>query len=298
METAIILNDAPVALSVTVTPGQVVENFDAYKAAAIAKAEAFKGCDLSALPLKQVKDYRAYLNSEAKLINDQRLSWERVYMEPFADYKRKSAELVAILKKAADELGQRVKEADEQWRQQRHAELEGYYLDRYGLLAEVVPFGRILDERWLNRTQKHPPEDAIDAAAMRAAADWEALKGLGLANHEQAELAFFRTLDIGQAVAEDKRITDEADKLAAFKAEVARREEAAAERARLEALADPETGELPDEPEPVPEPTPAPVPEPGDTGRYIIEATCPLDAARAAAKGLSDKGYDVRLRRA
>lgn len=107
-------------------------------------------------------------------------------------------------------MGGLIKEAEEWGRNDRRQLFEKYYTDNYGLLVEVVPFERILDDKWLNKTYKVDPTKEIDEIANKVADAWASLKNLNLANYEQAEVVFFRTLDLGMAVAENDRL--EADK--------------------------------------------------------------------------------------
>lgn len=288
-------------LSVVVTPGNVVENFDKFKAAALEKVEVYKGADLSTLSVKEAKSARAYLNAEAKRIDDDRKHWERIYNEPFVIYKNRATELVKIFKEEADRLGKLINEAEEFGRNDRLNLYEAYYNSNYDLLAEVVPFSKILNDRWLNKTYKEDPTNEIDKIANTVAANWESLKRLNLDNAEQAELVFFKTLDLSEAIAENDRITAERVKLEKVKAAIAEQKE---KRNNQNAIA--ETATQP-EATPVNEPetqqtdglrfveeVPASKPELQD---FIIEVKCTLESATTLCKGIKDRGYEVKLRR-
>jgi hypothetical protein len=303
-----------VSLSVMVTPGAVVENFDKFKEHALAKVEVFDDCDLSTLSVKEAKSARAWLNAQAKAINDERIKWERIYMEPFDDYKSKANELRDIFKDSAERIATRVKEAEEWYRKDKRQVLENYYRTNYGLLSDVVPFDRILKAEWLNKSNKTNPERAIDDIAKKLALDWESLKKLSLPNLEQAEVVLFRTLDLGEAISENDRIESDKARIAEIKRQA---EETRQQQARDRAVEaptgetfDPETGEVlddipvasqeapvasqsvPDARETQEVPTQAP-----DVCACVIESICPVEVAREAARLIDARGYDVTLKK-
>jgi hypothetical protein len=302
IEAEIIEPTNAIQLLVQVTPGEIIENFDTYKAAALEKVALYKDCDLSTLSLKEAKNARANLNTQAKLINDTRLQYERFYMEPFNVYKAKANELSRILKAEGDRLGELIKEAEEWRRNDARQRLEDYYKATYPALVAMVEFDKILDPKWLNKNHTDgKPEDKIDAIAKKAASDWESLKRLNLPNYDEAEVKFFDTLDLGAAVAENDRlearkaiIAEQKRQMAEQEAEDERRR---AERERLAAVVDPKTGEIPDD-----VPTPAyespEQPERVALIAYVIEATCPIEVVRNAAALIDAAGYNVHIRRA
>jgi hypothetical protein len=284
-------------LSIIVNPGSIIENIDAYRQNAIAIAEGYEGMSLADVDIKTMKSARAFCNSQAKFLNEQRLYYEKAYMAPFMEFKTKANKACSILTTAADKLGVQIKEAEEWGRNDRRQLFKSFYEDivlgsDVPTLLDAVPFERILRDEWLNKSYKKNPETEIVEIFKRIREGWESLKKLNLEYAEQAEIVFFRTLDLAEAIMENDRYVQEAERIARMKAE--------REEARRAAMP---------EPEPVPEPAPtpaavAPAPTPSvptDTAApkqataepvfgWTIHIECTYTQAQDVAKALSNLG--------
>jgi len=289
-----------VELSVVVNIGSIVENFDAYKQAVLALIEPYKDSDLSTLSISEAKNARAFLNSKSKFINEQRLAHERLFMEPFMGYKAKANELKKMIDTEAERLGEIIKKAEEWGRNDRRQLFEKYYVSNYPLLAEVVPFSQILNEKWLNKTHTSNPEREIDDIAEKAASDWASLKKLNLSNYDQAEAVFFRTLDLGKAIAENDRLVADLERIAKMKQQIAERQK----EAETTAQDAPESSVVPNriQQTPVRAENAAQGTVVPPKAWYSIRVDtkdifCTIDEARDIARRVDALGFDVYLRR-
>ena len=157
----------------------------------------------------------------------------------------------------SSDLTEALNEADKIARAKRAAVLEEAYYDMAPALVPVVPWERIYERSWTNKThgEVRAKED-LAAKVAKIAADWETLKGLGLENQEDAELEFFQTLNLSSAITHAKEALERKARLEAMKAEVEQ------------------------------EPTPEPVPEPQEKRqRMVIFIDQPITAEEARTIG-------------
>ena len=273
-------------LAVSFTPAAIEANFAALDARVEGMIEGYAEAryDLTdADGIKQAKRDRAYLNGVAKEIDERRKAVKREYMRPYDDFEAKANAVAAKVKAASSNIKEQLDEAEERRKDRACAVLREYYEDLAGLLAPVVPYERIHEEKWLNKTfGEIKAKKAIDEKVSKAARDWETLKAQKetLPRYETAERAFFATLDLGSALtaAREARAADE---------RIAELREAVEGRP-VERIpdTDPETV-----PEARPEPAPAPVEQapvqPAPTAADRPAET--LRRAMALASGPSEK---------
>ena len=232
-------------LSVTYAPAVIEANFDALEARVDAMVAGYAEAtyDLSNDDnVKGAKRDRAYLNGIAKEISERLRTVKREYMRPYDEFEARAKAITAKVKAAADNVKGQLDEAESRRRDAAKAVLRGYYEEMADLLAPVVPYERIHEPQWLNKTfGEMKAKAAIEEKVSRIAADWDVLKAReGEPHYDLAERTFFETLDLGTALAAAKRAAEEDERIARMKREMA------------------------PEPEPAPEAAPAaPMPAPG-----------------------------------
>lgn len=211
-------------LAVSFSPGVLSANFSALEAYVDGILETYKDWEPSAdsqEDVKQCATHRKYLNGLAKQIDERRKAVKNEYLRPLNSFEADCNRIRDKVKDVSTRLNDVEKEADEARKSQKEEELREHYEGYAGLLAEVVPYGKIADPKWLNKTPtlekaKIELEEKVD----KAAADWETLKRLNLEFFEQAEIQFFNTLDLGQATAYADKLAEDARKIEAMKAEM------------------------------------------------------------------------------
>lgn len=265
-------------LTVSFTPAAIDANFDALDARVeeLIKGYAEARYDLtSSDEIKQAKRDRTYLNGIAKEIDERRKAVKREYMRPLDDFEARANAITAKVKKASANIKEQLDEAEERRKDRAYAILKEYYEDLAGMLAPVVPYERIHDEKWLNKTfGEMKAKAAIDEKVAKVATDWETLQAQreALPRYEVAEREFFATLDLGAALNAAREAQEADERIAGMRADMA-------EYGNDEMPPDTEPETMPEpvpEPEPAPQaaPTPAPAPQaaapvavPG--GRYV-----------------------------
>lgn len=241
-------------LTVSFTPAAIDANFDALDARVeeLIAGYAEARYDLTdSDEIKQAKRDRTYLNGIAKEIDERRKAVKREYMRPLDDFEARANAITAKVKKASANIKEQLDEAEERRKDRAYAILKEYYEDLAGMLAPVVPYERIHDEKWLNKTfGEMKAKAAIDEKVAKVATDWETLQAQRetLPRYEVAEREFFSTLDLGAALNAAREAQEADERIAGMRAEMA-------EYGNDEMPPDTEPETMP---EPVPEPAPAP----------------------------------------
>lgn len=251
--------ETPDELSITFQPASITAHFDALDAKIDELlAGTITNIDVDdAEQMRRVRKDRTYINGAINSPEDRRKAIKRAYSKPLTDFEDDLKLRINRLKEASATYTEALNEADKIARAKRAAVLEEAYYDMAPALVPVVPWERIYERSWTNKThgEVRAKED-LAAKVAKIAADWETLKGLGLENQEDAELEFFQTLNLSSAITHAKEALERKARLEAMKAEVEQ------------------------------EPTPEPVPEPQEKRqRMVIFIDQPITAEEARTIG-------------
>lgn len=248
-------------LEVTYTEATIASNMDALEAHVKKVVADYEGAtyDLtSAQAIKEAKHDRSYLNGIKKEIDERRKAVKREYNKPLDAFERRCKQITAIIDESTDAIKAQLDEAEQTRKDALYSRLQQHYEEFAGLLAPVVPYERLHEPQWLNKTfGEIKAQQALEAKVSDVARDWETLKAQqeAMPHYADAEREFFRTLDLGAALNAARLADEEDQRIAELKAAMA---------------PEPEPEPMPEpEPEPVeitePEPMPAPAPMPAPT---------------------------------
>lgn len=244
-------------LEVTYTEATIASNMDALEAHVKKVVADYEGAtyDLtSAQAIKEAKHDRSYLNGIKKEIDERRKAVKREYNKPLDAFERRCKQITAIIDESTDAIKAQLDEAEQTRKDALYSRLQQHYEEFAGLLAPVVPYERLHEPQWLNKTfGKIKAQQALEAKVSDVARDWETLKAQqeAMPHYADAEREFFRTLDLGAALNAARLADEEDQRIAELKAAMA--------------------------PEPEPEPMPEPEPEPIE-----IPAPVPMSAPMPA----------------
>lgn len=263
------------SLTVAYKPSVIEANFDALEAHVRKTVEAYDGAtyDLTKKGnIAEAKHDRSYLNGLKKEINERRKAVKREYSKPLDAFEKRCKQITAIIDEAADNIKAQLDQAEQTRKDALYSRLQQHYEEFAGLLAPVVPYERLHEPQWLNKTfGEIKAQQALEAKVSDVARDWETLKAQqeAMPHYADAEREFFRTLDLGAAL-NAARLADEEDRrIAELKAAMAPEPEPEpASEPEPEPIAAPE-------PEPMPAPAPMPAPMPAPTPAPVAE---PLEA--------------------
>lgn len=210
-------------LEVTYTEATIASNMDALEAHVKKVVADYEGAtyDLtSAQAIKDAKHDRSYLNGIKKEIDERRKAVKREYNKPLAAFEKRCKEITSIIDGASDGIKAQLDGAEERRRAGARAALEAHYREFAELLAPVVPYERLHDDKWLNKSfGEVKAKKALEEKVSAVARDWDTLKAQrgSMAHYEVAERELFRTLDLGSALNAARAADEEDARIAAMR---------------------------------------------------------------------------------
>lgn len=210
-------------LVVTYSPSVISANFDAMEDSIRAKVADYEGAKYDLTKdesIKEAKNDRSYLNGLKNEIEERRKAVKREYNKPLAAFEKRCKEITSIIDGASDGIKAQLDEAEERRRAGARAALEAHYREFAELLAPVVPYERLHDDKWLNKSfGEVKAKKALEEKVSAVARDWDTLKAQrdSMAHYEVAERELFRTLDLGSALNAARAADDEDARIAAMR---------------------------------------------------------------------------------
>lgn len=210
-------------LVVTYSPSVISANFDALEAHVRAKVADYEGAKYDLTKdesIKEAKNDRSYLNGLKSEIEERRKAVKREYNKPLAAFEKRCKEITSIIDGASDGIKAQLDEAEERRKAGARAALEAHYREFAELLAPVVPYERLHDDKWLNKSfGEVKAKKALEEKVSAVARDWDTLKAQrdSMAHYEVAERELFRTLDLGSALNAARAADEEDARIAAMR---------------------------------------------------------------------------------
>lgn len=203
-------------------------NKEELEAAVRAKIAGYENVVYTEENIKAAKNDRAELNKLIKAIEERRKQVKNIINEPYAVFEAELKEITALINEPVALIDQQVKAFEEKQKEEKKAAIKATYDENIGDLAEVLPFEKIFDSRYLNQTYKLATAqkeivDKIDTVKT----DLETIDSLDSKYKLNAKDVYIKTL------AENKRLADLEEKLEADKR---RKAEEEAERKRQEEI--------------------------------------------------------------
>jgi hypothetical protein len=184
-------------------------NYDDLKKQLAAGLEKYQGLDYDGA-IELAKKDRATLNKFKKALDDKRLDVKRQLLDPYTAFEMKIKELQGMVDTALGGIDTQVKEHERQVKTKKRAEIQSIYEElivpemRRFFMLEVI-----WNERWLNTTfSLENVRKEIERRFKKFGDDMNAIKALGSAFTTDIKACYLRTLDIGQSLAEGKRLED------------------------------------------------------------------------------------------
>ena len=205
---AVVVESCDELVITSMQPGTDIEaNFTALQAHVLGIVEEYKGLVVTPEYVGQAKKDRAYLNGLSKSLNQRRIEVKNRYMAPVVAFEERVKQLDAPIKEASAAIDTQVKAFEEQEKADKRAALVEHYEDYAGILLEAVPFERIEDPAWLNRTVNiEKAKEQIEGIVDRIAKDYTTLEEIGVSHPVEAKSEFFATLDLSSAIARSKQL--------------------------------------------------------------------------------------------
>ena len=185
--------------------------------------QAYKGRVYTNDTIAEAKKDRANLNKLAAAIAAKRREMKAIYLNPYEQFDAETKEIEKMITTVSAEIDAQVK-AYEDFRKQEKQQfiVEQIYKPLIGNLAELVPYERLHNPKWLNvTTNMGDISDDLARTVEKIESGLKAIDQLNLADAditERVKGVFLRNFDLAAAIAEKERIEAEREKLARYQA--------------------------------------------------------------------------------
>ncbi len=159
--------------------------------------------------IAEAKEDRAKLNKLKKAINDERISREKEYMQPFNEFKAQAKELCDMIDTASSGIGEKI----DGFEQKRVAEKMAKIRTLFNEIASLYPIDfitleKIHNDKWLNKgTSEKAISKEITDIFEKAVKDLDVIRKMPRYAFE-AEEAYKTCLDLNKALADGERIAE------------------------------------------------------------------------------------------
>ncbi|CDF09414.1 putative uncharacterized protein [Eubacterium sp. CAG:76] len=200
--------------------------------------------------MKAAKDDRATLNKFKKVIEDRRKEVKKKCMEPYEQFEKEVKEITALIDKPIGMIDSQIKEYEERQKAEKKSQIQAAYDESIGEFVNDLPFERVFDTRYLNATfSLSKAMSEVIEKIEKFKTDIATIDSLDSKHKLNVRDVYVRTLDLSQAMAEDRRLRELEERLEADRkakeeaerkrqeAETAKREEAERQRAEAERIA-------------------------------------------------------------
>lgn len=181
----------------------------------------YKGLAYGDDQIGEAKKDRAKLNKLADAIDGKRKEMKALYLRPYESFEAQAKELVGMVKATVREIDDQVKAYEAEKKRQKQEAIEAQYQAMIGDLAELVPYSRLHNPKWLNVSAGMGTIcQELGGKIDRITAGLAAIDGLQL----PPELAgpvkstFLRDFDLAAALAEKDRLQRQQEELARYEA--------------------------------------------------------------------------------
>ena len=192
---------------------------------------AYTGRVYTSEEIKGAKDDRATVNKYEKQLAAALSAAKKLYMEPLDEFSQGIKTMQAQCKKVSGAIDAQVKAVEKAQKEEKAGTLRLIYRDCIGELESLIPFERLLDEHWLNKTydlSKSEKELRLSIETRRN--ELKLIRDTCEEDTEACTTEYLRSLCVNDALQERTRRRKAREALRAAEAE-----RAAAERAKAAA---------------------------------------------------------------
>jgi hypothetical protein len=189
-------------------------NFEEIKKSLESKLENYQSLVYNDTEILSAKKDRAELNKLKTDIENKRKEIKNQCLKPYEEFEIKIKELVALVEKPIKEIDSQVKNYEETQKEEKRKQIEDYYNLNAGSLKEIISFDKIFIDKWLNSTVKVKSVLLdIDLKINELKNNFTIIEDLNSEYKSQVKDKFIQTLDLTLALSENKRLTEQSEKL-------------------------------------------------------------------------------------
>jgi len=200
---------------------QVIDfNYDAIKADLAERLSTYGGLRIiaDADALKGAKADRARLNKLADALKESKLTVKRDYMRPYEAFEAKATEIINMVAKVSAGIDESVKAYEAGERDEKRAKIQQFFSLAVGDLADVLPFDRLFNARWLNATYKMADIEAeISNTLINLRNNIQVVRDLKTPYEQEITGVLLETLNLGEALARKAKLERQAEAMASVR---------------------------------------------------------------------------------
>lgn len=198
-------------------PEKITFNYEELKSWITERTQEYETLVYTNDQIVDAKKDRATLNKLKKALNDERISREKEYMQPFNEFKMKMNDLVGIINDSAIAIDKQIKEYEEVKKQEKLEEIKKLWSEME--VPDGLTLDKVFNDRMLNTSfnMKHVKQCFIDAID-RFNRDMAVLVNLPEYSFE-AQQTYISSLDLSKAMNEANRLSRLAKQKAEYEAE-------------------------------------------------------------------------------
>lgn len=196
-------------------------NFEAIKAWLKDGLAAYKGRVYDETQITQAKKDAANLRKLKDAIDGKRKEVKATYLAPVEEFTKQARELTDMIDAQVGEITAQVKTYDDFRRQEKQAEIEKVYTALIGDLAELVPYERLHNPKWLNVTYSMTNiSEELSRSIENIEAALSSINTLDIPPEiaKQVKAAYLKNYDLAAALAEKERFEKQQAELARYEA--------------------------------------------------------------------------------
>lgn len=215
-------------------PQKIDFNYEAIKSELSEKLERYNSLVVTEDSISGAKKDKAALNKLKTALEDRRKEVKKDCLRPYEEFEQKIKELVGMIDAPVLAIDEQIKAFDEIKKEEKRADIQGFYTENIGDLASLLPFEKIFDPRWLNATYKiEDVQKEITDRIFKTRNDIGIIKAMNLSGEQQVLDVYLRTLDMSAALAEKTRLEAQQKRMEEY--------EAAQQKAAQDAQQEPKT---------------------------------------------------------
>lgn len=195
-----------------VIPPQISFNFEEIKSELAGKLQIYQNMVVTESGIREAKADRANLNKFKAALADSRKAVKAQWNQPLCDFEGKMKELEKMVDEPIGAIDRQVKAFEEAKKQDKRQQIERFFAEVVGDLAEVLPLSKIWNDRWLNAT--YPMKDIekeIIERIRKTHSDIGIIVAMQLPCCDQMLSTYLETLDMSRAM-EEKHKYEQAQK--------------------------------------------------------------------------------------
>ena len=256
-------------------PKELAFNFEELKAELSERLDYYRGIVVTEDTIKESKDDRANLNKLRTAIDTRRKDIKKAYLQPYNEFEAKCKELTVLIDEPIKAIDVQLQAFEDKRKEEKLQEVRTEYESVISeTFRDIIPFERILDQKWLNATTTMKSvKEALRDWSKRVGADMLAMDAVEEEYKIAVRQKYVETLDIGRALAHR-------DELKAAQEAFRAREEA---KAALEAQKAAQAINPPQIESLTPQTAQEPAPAPAEEKRYALTLQFDLTRDQAIA---------------